>query len=231
MLVTFDHVNGFGKITNQDFIYSNPEGTLESGEKPDDALNLGWIPWNDKWYNHRSIRIDLQKYYPGKTTKKDYKKIKSVFKSISEFNNYERAQEIYEIYCEKNNFNRSIPIKEIIKNSSCFFEFRKDGEIKGYTFSTLYEKSLVSLEFIQDFSCHNISLGSISQHYECLVAQSLNKEYVYLLGGYETSCIYKCKFHGMEWWTGKEWAENKNLFIQLCQRDDSIKISGYDNNF
>ena len=75
MLVTFDHINGFGKITQQDFIYSNPEGSLEKNETPDDALNLGWIPWKGKWYNHRSIRINLKNYYPSKSIKKDYKKI------------------------------------------------------------------------------------------------------------------------------------------------------------
>jgi len=226
MLINFDHINGFGKITHQDFIYSNPEGILEKNEKPDRALEKGWIPWKDKWYNHRSVRINLEKYYPSKSTKKDYKKIECNFKSISEFKNYELANDIYKTYCEKNNFNRNIPIKEIIDNSSCFFEFKKDNEIKGYTFSILYEESLVSLEFIQDFSCRNISLGSISQHYECLIMQSLNKKYVYILGGYETSCVYKCKFHGMEWWTGKKWSIDENLFIELCKKDDSIKIEG-----
>jgi len=226
MRITFDHIDGFGKITNQDFIYSNPEGDLDKDETPDTALNQGWIPWKNKWYNHRSVRINLDEYYPSKSTKKDHKKIQCNFNSISEFKDYKLAEEIYKTYCDKNNFNRNIPVKEIIDNSSCFFEFKKDNEVKGYTFSILYEESLVSLEFIQDFSCHNISLGSISQHYECLIAQALNKKYVYLLGGYETSCLYKCKFHGMEWWTGKDWSTDKNLFIQLCQKDNSIKIEG-----
>lgn len=231
MLITFDHVNGFGKIAHQDFIYSNPEGTLEKNETPDQVLEKGWIPWKNKWYNHRSVRINLAKYSPSKSVKRDYKKIQANFKSISEFINCDLAEKIYKIYCEKNNFNRNIPIKEIIDNSSCYFEFKRNNEIKGYTFSTLYEKSMVSHEFIQNFSCNNISLGSISQYYECITAQSLNKKYVYLLGGYETNCIYKCKFHGMEWWTGKEWTEDKNLFVELCRRDDSIEIEGYDNNF
>lgn len=226
MLIDFDHINGFGKITHQDFIYSNPEGTLEKNEKPDQALTMGWIPWKTKWYNHRSVRINLGKYSPSKSTKKDYKKINVEFKSIDEFNDHALAEKIYKIYCEKNNFNRSIPIREIIDNSSCFFKFKKNNEIKGYTFSTLYEESLVSHEFIQDFSCSNISLGSISQHYECMIAKQFNKKYVYLLGGYESSCIYKCKFHGMEWWTGRTWSEDKDLFITLCERDEGVKIDG-----
>lgn len=226
MEIYFDHIKGFGKITHQDFIYSNPEGVLEKNENPDDVLEKGWIPWKNKWYNHRSVRINLERYYPSKSTKKDCKKIQCNFKSISEFKNYDLADKIYKSYCEKNDFNRNIPIKEIIENSNYFFEFKKDSKIKGYTFSILYDKSLVSLEFIQDFSCSNISLGSISQHYECQTAQGLNKKYVYILGGYETSCLYKCKFHGMEWWTGKEWSCDEELFAKLCKKDEEIKIQG-----
>ena len=231
MLVKFNHINGFGKITNQDFVYSNPEGILEKNEKPDDALNQGWIPWKNKWYNHRSIRINLKKYHPSKSIKGDYKKIEATFKSISEFKDFKIAENIYDIYCKRNNFLRSIEIKEVIENSSCFFEFKLKNEIKGYTFCNLYEKSLVSYEFIQNFSCPKISLGSISQYYECSIANSLGRQYVYILGGYETTCIYKSNFHGMEWWTGEKWSEDKNILVELCKRDDNIKIEGYDNDF
>lgn len=226
MRILFDHINGFGKITNQDFVYSNPEGILENSETPDDALNKGWIPWKDKWYNHRSVRINLDNYYPGKTTKKDFKKINCEFRAISEFKNLKTAEKIYEIYCEKKSFLRSISIDDIIKDSSCFFEFRYNNEIKGYTFSSLYKESMVSHEFIQDFSCKNISLGSVSQHYECMAAKNLNKKYVYIMGGYEKTCLYKCNFYGMEWWTGKEWSNDKNIFSKLCERDERIEIQG-----
>lgn len=230
MQIIFDHITGFGKITHQDFIYSNPEGILENTDTPDDALDRGWIPWKDRWYNHRSVRINLDEYHPGKTTKKDFKKITCDFKSILEFKDFEKAKNIYNIYCEKNSFLRTISISDIINDSSCFFEFKYQNKTRGYTFSSLYKESMVSHEFIQDFSCKNFSLGSISQHYECLTARNLNKKYVYLMGAYETTCLYKCNFYGMEWWTGKEWSRDKNLLYKLCQRDNNIRIDGYDND-
>jgi hypothetical protein len=231
MQITFNHIEGFGKITHQDLIYSNPEGILEQKEIPDDALQNGWIPWKGKWYNHRSVRIDLKNYKPSKTVRKDSKKIQMDFMPISNFNEYDVAEKIYKIYCEKNNFNRNIPILEIIKDSSHFFKFKYENIIRGYTFSKLYDYSLLSPEFIQDFTCPKISLGSISQHYECVTAKFLNKKYVYIFGGYESTCIYKCNFHGMEWWTGKEWSKDMALYKKLCMRDDLIKIENYDNNF
>jgi len=231
MLINFDHVLGFGKMTNQDFIYSCPEGILEKKENPDDALSKGWIPWKGKWYNHRSVRINLKNYYPSKNTKKDLNKIEATFCAINELKDNNRIEEIYDIYCKKNNFIKSTLIQDIVHESSCFFEFKKNNQIKGYTFCTLYKKSMVSSEFIQDFTCDNISLGSISQHHECSQAKSLEKDYVYILGGYETTCLYKCNFHGMEWWTGKEWTTDIDLYKKLCERDSKIKIENYDNNF
>jgi hypothetical protein len=35
----------------------------------------------------------------------------------------------------------------------------------------------------------------------------------------------------MEWWTGEKWSEDKNILVELCKRDDNIKIEGYDNDF
>lgn len=230
MLVTFDHIVGFGKITKQDFVFSNPEGTLDPKESPDDVLEKGWIPWKGKWYNHRSVRINLKNFYPSKSTKKDLNKIEVKFNSIDELKDFSNIEKIYNIYCDKNNFIKSTDIKDIIKESSCFFEFKKDNNIKGYTFCTLYKKSMVSSEFIQDFTCDHISLGSISQYHECNQARLLSKDYVYILGGYEKTCIYKCNFHGMEWWTGKEWSTNVDLYKKLCERDSRIKIENYDNN-
>lgn len=231
MLITFDHILGFGKMTEQDFVFSNPEGILEKKETPDQVLAKGWIPWKGKWYNHRSVRINLDKYYPSKSTKKDLNKIEVRFNSIDELKNYNHVRDIYDIYCKKNNFIKTTQIEDIIKESSCFFEFKKDNKIKGYTFCTLYEKSMVSLEFIQNFTCEHISLGSISQYNECNQAKSLGRKYVYILGGYETTCLYKCNFHGMEWWTGKEWSTDLSLYKKLCERDSKIRIENYDNNF
>jgi hypothetical protein len=70
LIVKFDHIEGFGKVSDQDYIYSQPYGELEPGEKPSDALNQGWIPWDGDWYNLRSVRIDLSDYKPHDTTKR-----------------------------------------------------------------------------------------------------------------------------------------------------------------
>ena len=70
MKVYFDHINGFGKISDYEVIINCAYGILENDETETKALEGGWIPWKGKWYNERSTRIELDKFKPTKTTKK-----------------------------------------------------------------------------------------------------------------------------------------------------------------
>ena len=90
-----------------------------------------------------------------------------------------------------------------------------------------FKDSFVSSQFITDYSCGNLSLGRISQHYECMCAINQNKKYVYILGGYERECIYKSSFRGAEWWTGQEWSTDTALYNELCERDSKIRVENY----
>jgi hypothetical protein len=64
--------------------------------------------------------------------------------------------------------------------------------------------------------------------YECEVAKMLGCTHVYILGGYEKCCLYKSDFYGFEWWTGLEWTTDKQLYKNLCERDDKAIVT-YDN--
>ena len=47
--------------------------------------------------------------------------------------------------------------------------------------------------------------------------------YAYLGPGYERSSIYKADIPGFEWWTGKEWSSDKEVFKDLCKNDSTIR--------
>jgi hypothetical protein len=226
MKIKFDHIQGFGKVTDQDFIYSEPYGELEPHENPEHALDTGWIPWEDKWYNIRSVRIDVSAYNPSKSIRRTHKKIRCT--KSHKISDYNDLVDMYENYCDIRGFRRSIDIDKIIKNSSCNLRFELDGRTAGWTFMKEFDDSFVSSQFITDYSCGNLSLGRISQHYECLCATNENKKYVYILGGYEQECNYKLSFRGAEWWTGKEWSTDIDLYTNLCERDSNIRIENYE---
>ena len=75
MKIYFDHINGFGKISDFEVIVNCAYGIQEKEDNPSELMNQGWIPWKDRWYNERSTRINLTNYKPSKTTKRLSNKI------------------------------------------------------------------------------------------------------------------------------------------------------------
>jgi hypothetical protein len=109
MKVYFDHVTGFGKVSDLEVIVNCAYGILGPDESTRDALHQGWIPWEDKWYNERSTRIDLSKYSPSKTTKKLSKRITVKQGSID--TSLEQYTELYDKYCKYHGFARDIKLE------------------------------------------------------------------------------------------------------------------------
>ena len=225
--VVFDHIEGFGKITEQDFIYSDPKGIAE-GQDYIDYLDQGWIEWGDYWYNLRSVRLDLRQYSATKTTKKlarevTYKSHRLTPEII------ELLEPIYLEYVEKHNFKREINLKDFL-NTKDFFVllYYREDRLIGALIYKLYRQSneaaFVSYQFLWDYKEPKLSLGNISQMYESHLANLLDCRYLYILGGYEESCIYKSHFKGFEFWTGREWSKDTTLYTKLCQRDNHAHI-------
>lgn len=223
MRVIFDHVSGFGRVTDDDFIYSDPRGIRE-----DDMylrhLENGWIEWGDYWYNLRSVRIRVEDYIPTKTTKKLSKKIYSQWTFVSE-QVLDAIKPLYEEYVRRNKFSREIPVEDFL-GFECLLYYHNGGLI-GANIMKIYRDSdgraLVSYQFLWDYKEPKLSLGSVSQYFECKLAKTLRCDHVYLLGGYESASIYKSTNRGFEWWTGCEWSQDVEVYNKLCKRDDNIR--------
>jgi hypothetical protein len=219
MRVVFDHINGFGKVSDQDFIYSQPHGVLEEGEKPSDALAQGWIPWDGDWYNLRSVRLDLSRYKPHETTKRLAKKIQVDYKEFVDTPEY---RNIYQQYLDYHGYERTITWEQLFTgNVLCYYH---KEELVGYSLVDVYDNVIVATQFVWNYEEPKLSLGRVAQYCECLLAETLGCKYVYILGGYEECCLYKGEFYGFEFWTGKEWSEDKTLYKQLCLRDEKALV-------
>jgi arginyl-tRNA--protein-N-Asp/Glu arginylyltransferase len=223
MKIFFDHIKGFGKVSDLEVIVNCAYGILEPDESSIDALKEGWIPWEGKWYNERSTRIDLAVYKPTKTTKKLSKRI--IAQSGNVLADLEQYEELHEKYCQYHNFKRDIKL-ESFKDCSVI-EYHTDKLI-GISLYKQYDTQFVAYQFIWDYADPKLSLGSVAQMIECETAKLLGCEYVYLLGGYEDCCRYKANYPGFEFWTGKEWSTDIELYTTLVARDEKIKIENYD---
>ena len=81
--VIFDHITGYGKVTKEDFIFSDPKGiALDTTYLT--YLSEGWVEWQDYWYNLRSVRLRVKDYEPTKTVKKLSKQIQYSLHFVSE---------------------------------------------------------------------------------------------------------------------------------------------------
>jgi arginyl-tRNA--protein-N-Asp/Glu arginylyltransferase len=223
MKIYFDHISGFGKVSDLEVIVSCPYGILSPDESPVDALKEGWIPWQNKWYNERSTRINLAKYKPTKTTKKLAKRI--TVQAGSVIGGIEKYTELYEKYCQHHGFKRDIKL-ESFKDCSVI-EYYTDKLI-GISLYKQFDTQFVAYQFIWDYADPKLSLGTVAQMIECETAKLLNCEYVYLLGGYEQCCKYKANYTGFEFWTGTQWCTDTELYNKLVDRDEKIKITNYD---
>jgi len=218
--VKFDHIEGFGKVSDLDFIYSAPYGKLEPGESGSQALKEGWIPWGDAWFNLRSVRIDLQQYQPAQTTLRLRKKV-----SVGKGNfaqNLKQYEALYAAYCQHHGFARNITWEEF---GDCeVLEYHTD-HLVGISLYKVYDDQFVAMQFIWDYAEPKLSLGNVAQLSECEEALTRGCTHVYLLGGYEHCCRYKAGFKGFEFWTGAEWNQNIDLYYKLVARDEQIQIS------
>jgi len=219
MKVYFDHIKGFGKVSDQEVIINCAYGILEEGGSCIDALRNGWIPWEGKWYNERSTRLDLELYKPTKTTKKLSKRISTRNGDIT--SRVDQYEELHEKYCKHRDFKRDIELKSFVECS--VIEYWTDKLI-GISLYRVYDTEFVAYQFIWDYEDPKLSLGTVAQFMECEKAKELGCDYVYLLGGYEECCAYKASFTGFEFWTGVTWSNDTDLFKELVHRDESIVI-------
>lgn len=222
--VVFDHIEGFGKITQRDFIYSDPKG-INLKEDYLDYLEEGWVEWQNYWYNLRSTRILIKDYSPTKTTKKLSKRVNLTYTVLTS-QQLKVLTPIYKKYVKVKEFTRDISLKDFEDFSAIFYWDQE--ELIGASIYKLYNQegksALVVYQFLWDYQDPKLSLGNVAQYFEIKLAQSKGCDYVYLMGGYEESCIYKSQFKGFQWWTGKEWSEDINLYQELCQRDTNVYI-------
>lgn len=223
MKIFFDHISGFGKVSDLEVIVNCAYGILDDNESSVDALKEGWIPWEGKWYNERSTRIDLSLYTPSKTTKKLAKNITVEHGNVEA--SLELYTDLYDKYCTYHGFKRDIQLSSF-KDCSVI-EYYTDKLI-GISLYKQFDTQFVAYQFIWDYADPKLSLGTVAQMIECETAKVLECEYVYLLGGYESCCLYKSNYKGFEFWTGKEWSKDLDLYKQLVERDEKIKIENYD---
>ena len=166
------------------------------------------------WTQGRATRIDLDKYKESKTARRLSKNC------IVTFGDYAIDRDVemlYDAYARHKGFVRVIPISAY--DGCNQLRLYVDGALVSVAFMGEPGEHMASYQFVTDYSRPDLSLGSVSQMMECTIAKQLGAKYLYIGFAYETSCLYKTKIRGLEWWTGRVWSDNMDQLEALILSD------------
>lgn len=235
MKIYYDHI--CGKQQDTDFIHSLISATVDKGEE-NEALANGWSPsniWyspdtnfskNNKviWYQSRQTRINLKKFKKTKTEKKSRLKISKTNMEITvtETPDFDILYNIYRKYVEHKKF------KDFFNKEDFINTYKYEDHIfiiYGDCAFSLVEKvgnSLVSHQFCWDYESPTLGLGRFSTYYEIDIAKKHSLDYLYLGASYEDTAIYKSSFSGFEFWTGRIWSDDIEIYKSIVKKDSEL---------
>lgn len=245
MKIFFDHITG--KLTHHDIIYSLALAEFEENEY-DYALENGWIPlsWyytkmnKLTWINARTSRLILNKFTFSK--KQKYKlKSKITYKLVDKVDEQTKKQqaEVYRKYIRHKNYHE----KGNEEESEDFFIFRDDpinwktflyyhnNKLVAFTEFFDFGKQILTGQFAWDYENYKLGVGTFATLSEIKWAIDNGYEKYYLSYAYEKSSLYKAKYDGFEFWTGREWLDDENIYKKLCEEDTNIKNLENLNNY
>jgi len=233
----FDHITG--KLTNHDIIYSLTLAKFEEKEYCQ-AFEQGWIPlsWyytkldGLTWINARNTRLLLKKFTFSKKQKKILRKkdirvevhdklddalfitISDIYKKYIQYKkfhekDYEEESEIFE--------------KEDYIDWKYFIYYYKDKPVAFTELKVFDSKHVLTGQFAWDYENPKLGMGTYATLYEIDWSIKNKCKKYYLSYGYEKSSVYKSRFDGFEFWTGKSWIDNKLTYKKLCEYDTEVE--------
>ena len=237
MKLFFDHVTG--KLTNHDIIYSLTLAKFEEKEYCQ-AFEQGWIPlsWyytkldGLTWINARNTRLLLKKFTFSKKQKKILRKKDirveihdklddALFITISDiYKKYIQYKKYYEKDYEEES---EIFEKEDYIDWKYFIYYYKDKPVAFTELKVFDSKHVLTGQFAWDYENPKLGMGTYATLYEIDWSIKNKCKKYYLSYGYEKSSVYKSRFDGFEFWTGKSWIDNKLTYKKLCEYDTEIE--------
>jgi len=213
MKTIINHI--FGNIDAYDYQGYKLSLDLED-DRESDALSQGWGIQNGEWYASRMVRLDLSKH------NKLPKPVKQHTFTIAD-NIYptEEIQRVFDDFVTARNFTPQYNISSDIYRVKWLL-VHKDERLVAFTKFLLYDGGIESQFTAWDYAEPKLSLGIKIVDYEVQYAKSLGLDYLYIGPGYGTTCLYKCRFDGFEFWTGSKWCDSVDEYHMLCNRDSSI---------
>lgn len=237
MKLFFDHT--CGKQADTDFIHCLVSAVFEPDEY-DWALENGWCPsniWYSQdtnfkrqndiiWYQSRQSRINLEAYKITKSERKLRRRLKDVKIEFTQDPNLDSLYRIYDSYVAQKGYRDRMNRSEFFDSYASANEWFILFDNAAFTVMEICGSSLLSHQFCWDYAKPELYLGKYSTYLEVEFAAGNSLKHVYLGPSYEKHSLYKGDYSGFEFWTGRKWCSDKQLFGELLTRDaETTKIS------
>jgi len=188
--------------------------------KESEALEKGWLIYDNIWYTCRSSRLKLDDYKPQKQNKilQNYS-----FHYLDKFNMSEEVIDVYITFINLKKFKKRYKLDTDLDRSSGVFVYnKKTHKLVAYTKMVKYEGGVESQFSVWDYSEPKASIGRMLIDYEVEAAKKLGHKYLYIGPVYGLNSIYKTNINGFEWWDGEKWNNNNEELLKLLNRDSKI---------
>jgi len=190
--------------------------TLEGQFTDKEALESGWLFYDNKWYVCRSSRINIKLF------NKKPKPIKGYEFVYCEFFSYDdEIKTVYDKYTTIKQFKKHYKIDSDIDRSSVIKVYH-NGDIVAFTKFLKYDGALESQFTAWDYSDPKASIGRKIVEREVDICKSLGYEYLYIGPCYGIGSRYKTEYLGFEWWTGENWSTSNDELLNILERDSQI---------
>ena len=244
MKIYFDHI--LGKITDQQIFYS-PATALFEQDEYEYAIQNGWhvaeswdvkdFDWYNRqikdkqvWYQARSTRIKMSDFHERARHRKKIKKAGITCEYITDVSNYiDELWSVFKKYIEAKKFINFYNSKEDLfdgcHNKRNYLIYRNKLEkIIGFSIVEIISSSVaIAPQFAWDYEDPSIGLGSLNKFFQARLLKSNNVSHLYLGVSYEKSAISKSKWPGFEWWNGRYWSDNVEIYKKLLNSDTNTE--------
>lgn len=241
----FDHIAG--NSSNRELVYSPATAVFDRSEY-EFAVQHGWhiaeswgvddFDWFNEvrlsgshvWYQARSTRIEVSKFSERSRHRKKIKKSKVTCSHRSDITDIAGEMwAVYEKYLQYKGFSNFYESADDlfteIYGDRKYLVYR-DNTDKVIAFSVIEILSpsvAIAPQFAWDYSNPSIGLGSLNKLFQFRLLKDLNVSHLYLGNSYELSSLGKMKWPGFQWWTGRTWSEDKDLFAFLLERETRMQ--------
>ena len=187
---------------------------ITDGLDEKEALEHGWLYYDDEWYQCRSTRLAIARY------KRDALPSCCTVKIVTE--PIPKLKQIYQEFLRIKGFkNVNDPFGD--KDRQSYLVVEDEGVAVAFTRFNHYQGGLESQYTAWNYHNPKLSIGRKIITHEVDYAASLGLDYLYLGEGYEISSAYKANLGGFDWWDGNEWSTDQQIYKELCARDSKIR--------